>query len=336
MVQIFSANFSIGSTVKVITAAQNYNLNIRTEEDLTTSIEIKFRIEKANKHYKNNKGEKYKKQLNKIIALCDKFNTFKQIHYLDENYYINNNCIYYKGLEEFPITGKALTYLKTIIDSKNVEQVNKFTAFHKRCSLNKGEIKNDVIIKTGKEVVQELYEFILTHNTPVTNDGFLLFKRTLKFKEGFKYFMPNEAIDVIGNHFVFNSGQLVDCKINCLTNLPSSYNVLKVFQDLNTNLVSAHKHTDGTDCEWSFGQYTYPDKLDYNSSNTCSSGLHFGTEQTFVGGDGYFIGLVDPADVISVPKESGTAKIRVKRAMLVGITTKDSFETITFDQSFSN
>lgn len=139
----------------------------------------------------------------------------------------------------------------------------------------------------SKRAVDELYNFMEACDLPITEDGELLVYRSVKADYWDQhtgrtaFSQPFSSSDVVNNLETFENG--------CRSVIVGGFRVVSVERNM----------------------------VDDNPDRTCSHGLHVCSQKYGMYGSKLLLCSVNPADVVSVPKEYNSAKMRVCRYRVI-------------------
>jgi hypothetical protein len=142
--------------------------------------------------------------------------------------------------------------------------------------------------------VEELYTFLMNKNLPITDDGYLIAYKYVSFYEG-------EAI-VDKSGYTLTNGDFVD-----------------------SHTGKSHRNNVGDVV--SMSRY----KVDDNLNNACGAGLHVGAYEYVKGSRNIVVVKVDPADVVSIPKDSSCQKMRCCKYEVVKILSEQPYRSVAIN-----
>jgi len=239
-----------------------------------------------------------------------------------------NGCFYLKGYESAAIPNELLNRMKTELDSGR--SISPLVNFFKLLLLN-----------PDKHVQKDLYKFMDHYDFPITDNGYFIgyraCKQTNKTYSAVTNFVPKEYLMLKAegqNPADYTAvkdpdgGELKAVRTDVITDEAGNFiapeNVLGNLQDMfdeqNNGLVEAPEFTDffsGTTHVRLGGTVSMPrEQCDNNPDHACSRGLHIGTPQyvqQYGSGSNtaYIACLVNPMNVVAVPKDYSFMKMRV-------------------------
>ncbi len=238
-----------------------------------------------------------------------------------------NGSFYLKGYESAPLPEELLARIKSQLEAGH--SISPLVNFFKLLLLN-----------PDKHVQKDLFKFMEHYDFPITDNGYFIgyraCKQTNSTYSAVTNFVPKEYLMLKAegaNPADYTAvkdpdgGKLKAVLTDVITDNNGNYiapdnvlgNLQEMFENQNNGLVEAPEFTDfysGTTKVRLGGTVSMDRSLcDNNPDHACSRGLHIGTPQyveNYGGGDAAYIAcLVNPMNVVAVPKDYSYMKMRV-------------------------
>lgn len=238
-----------------------------------------------------------------------------------------NGTFYLKGYESHSIPEELLARMKRQLDDG--KSITPLVNFWKLLLLNPDE-----------HVRKDLFKFMEHYDFPITDNGYFIgyraCKQTNSTYSAVTNFVPKEYLMLKAegaNPADYTAvkdpdgGQLKAVRTDILTDETGNFiapenvlgNLQEMFEEQNNGLVEAPEFTDfysGTTHVRLGGTVSMPrEECDNDPNHACSRGLHIGTPQyveNYGGSNAAYIAcLVNPMNVVAVPKDYSFMKMRV-------------------------